>query len=554
MDETGVTMVQRPPKIIAEKGVKQVSSVVSHERGVLVTVCCAVSALGNSIRPYFVFPRIRMQPNWLDTAPRGMSGHPSGWMTGENFLLYMNYMNHFVKYAKPSKDHKVLLILDNHQSHIDVQVINYAKENHLMLLSFPPRCSHELQPLDKRVFRLFKTYVNQASDRWLREAQNAGKSMTIHNIPALVDYAFPKAMTPTNITAGFKATGMYPFDRNIFPPEKFMPATTTDKPLVSRDPANEPGPSRPSDKPGPSELSDEPGPSELSDEPGPFTLSDEPGPSTLSDEPGPSTLSDEPGPSSRPCCSEASSEELEISTIANEPQSQKESADLHDTTAVQPGPVVSQVVSPEDIRLFGKAAPKKGMPSGKKQTSAIYTDTPVKLAIETEATIANEKRTLKVRKSGGARKKLTSPAAKSKDNISSSDSSSEEDVDLAKLRDESSEYSEEKDFVEKPKVTDLFPDDHILVKFAGKRSIKYYIGCIISVDPEVHEVETSFMRRLPTGPRRNNLIFSFQEEDICYHPVEDIIVKLPHPSQGATKRGSNKFNFHCQLLNNYTVE
>ena len=271
---------------------------------------------------------------------------------------------------------------------------------------------------------------------------NAGKSMTIHNIPALVDYAFPKAMTPTNITAGFRATGIYPFDRNIFPPEKFMPATTTDKPLVSRDPANEPGPSRPSD---------------------------EPGPSKLSDKPGPSTLSDGPGPSSRPCCSEASSEELEISTIANEPQSQKEPADLHDTTAVQPGPVVSQVVSPEDIRQFGKAAPKKGMPSRKKRTSAIYTDTPVKLAIEAEASIANEKRKLKERKSGGARKKLTlSPAAKSTDNISSSDSSSEEDVDLAKLCDESSEYSEEeKDFVGNPKVADLFPDDHILVKFAG---------------------------------------------------------------------------------------
>ena len=156
--------------------------------------------------------------------------------------------------------------------------------------------------------------------------------MTIHNIPALVDYAFPKAMTPTNITAGFRATGIYPFDRNIFPPEKFMPATTTDKPLVSRDPANEPGPSRPSDEPGPSELSDEPGPSELSDE---------------------------PGPSSRPCCSEASSEGLEISTIANEPQSQKEPADLHDTTAVQPGPVVSQVVSPEDIRPFGMQLQKR---------------------------------------------------------------------------------------------------------------------------------------------------------------------------------------------------
>ena len=105
------------------------------------------------------------------------------------------------------------------------------------------------------------------------------------------------------------------------------------------------------------------------------------------------------------------------------------------------------------------------MPSRKKRTSAIYTDTPVNMAIEAEATIANEKRKLKERTSGGARKKLTlSPAPKSKDNISSSESSSEEDVDLTKLCDESSQYSEEeKDFVEKPKMTDLFRDDYILV-------------------------------------------------------------------------------------------
>ena len=42
------------------------------------------------------------------------------------------------------------------------------------------------------------------------------------------------------------------------------------------------------------------------------------------------------------------------------------------------------LLSPEEIRPFGKAAPKKG-PTRKKRKSEIYTDTPVKKALEAEA-------------------------------------------------------------------------------------------------------------------------------------------------------------------------
>lgn len=66
--------------------------------------------------------------------------------------------------------------------------------------------------------------------------------MIIHNIPALVSYAFPKAMTPGSITAGFRSTGIYPFDRNIFQPEKFFPATTFERPLPEAQPVPVPVP------------------------------------------------------------------------------------------------------------------------------------------------------------------------------------------------------------------------------------------------------------------------------------------------------------------------
>ena len=111
VDETGVTTVQRPSKIVAEKGVKQVGATVSQERGTLVTLCCAVNALGNSIPPYFVFPRVNFQAHWLATAPpgSGAAGHPkaTGWMTSENFL---DFMKHFEKHARPSAEHPMPIL------------------------------------------------------------------------------------------------------------------------------------------------------------------------------------------------------------------------------------------------------------------------------------------------------------------------------------------------------------------------------------------------------------------------------------------------------------
>lgn len=76
----------------------------------------------------------------------------------------------------------------------------------------------------------WQTYMNQASDNWMRQPENAGKAMSIHTIPQLVSYAFPKALTPENITEGFRATGIYPFDRNIFPPHKFISCYSSDRP------------------------------------------------------------------------------------------------------------------------------------------------------------------------------------------------------------------------------------------------------------------------------------------------------------------------------------
>ncbi|CAM1331982.1 Uncharacterised protein r2_g4084 [Pycnogonum litorale] len=146
MDETGVTTVQKPDKVVARRGFKQVGAITSAERGTLVTVACAVSAIGNTIPPYFVFPRVHFRDHFLTEAPVGSQGtaNASGWMKEETFE---DFLKHFVKYSKCSKEKPCLLILDNHSSHLSIDGLDFAKRSGITMLSFPPHCSHRLQPL-----------------------------------------------------------------------------------------------------------------------------------------------------------------------------------------------------------------------------------------------------------------------------------------------------------------------------------------------------------------------------------------------------------------------
>ncbi|EFX63377.1 hypothetical protein DAPPUDRAFT_67142, partial [Daphnia pulex] len=161
MDEIGVTTVSPPEKIVGRKGQKQIGSIVSGERGVLVTVVCAVSSYGNSIPPFFVFPRVNFKNHFLAGGPLGCDGtaNKSGWMNDASMDLWIK---HFIKYVRPSKERPVLLLLDNHSSHMSVNALHIAKENYVHFLSFPAHCSHRLQPLDVSVYGPMKKYVSSA--------------------------------------------------------------------------------------------------------------------------------------------------------------------------------------------------------------------------------------------------------------------------------------------------------------------------------------------------------------------------------------------------------
>ncbi|KAF2902796.1 hypothetical protein ILUMI_03390 [Ignelater luminosus] len=205
---------------------KNVGLVTSAERGTLVTLCFAVNAVGQSLPPFFIFPRVKYRQDFVSDGPEGSDGDAfsTGWMTAKSVL---KFMEHFKKYSHASKENPVLLILDNHESHVSVNVIKYARDNGITMVTLPPHCSNRLQPLDVGVYSSFKSRYNSAMTNWM--LSNPGKTVTIYNIPGFVKTIMSQAFSQTNILSGFRSTGIHPFNPDLFNEDDFMCSAVTDR-------------------------------------------------------------------------------------------------------------------------------------------------------------------------------------------------------------------------------------------------------------------------------------------------------------------------------------
>lgn len=473
-DETGVTTVQRCPKIIAPKKLRQVGLVTSAERGQTVTVLNAINALGNSIPPFFIFPRQKMNPAFLFGAPPGSDGaaYISGWMTEENFALYLK---HFVKYTRCSKEKKVLLLIDNHETHISLPAIDFARENGIIILTFPPHCSHRLQPLDVAVYSSFKGCYNTCVTNRLM-IEKPGTPLTIYDIASLVGKAFPQSFTPRNIMSGFEASGIWPFNDNKFTDVDFLCSAITDRPNP--------------------EIETVPDAAEIAQ---PATLQ-----VGLPHEQR-STTHTGPDVVSRP------------STSAS----------------------TSFCVSPETLLPYPKAGPRKDNKKGRKKgKTMIATDTPNKLEIEMKHREREEKKRKKEERARKAlfkqQFKLNKPIKKSKKPESESDTSQdllselEAEMDKSEAEMDKSESDMEVDTTKHVSLDCGLPEvnNWVVVKFIGQRSIKYFVGLVLEISSE--EATVKFAKRIVVSKEGSR--FKWPEiEDISTVEPEQIVSRLQPP-------------------------
>lgn len=230
VDETGITCVHKPVKIIAQTGQKQIGKIVSGERGSNITVVCSVNATGNYVPPMFIYPRKHMTDRLLVGTPTGSIGfaQQKGWMDSQ---LFTKWLDHFINYVKPSQNEKVLLLLDGHVSHKTLAIVEKARESGIVMICFPPHTTHKMQPLDVSFFGPLKRYVREASDNWM--INHVGKRITDYDMASIFCTAYIRSATMRSAINGFRATGISPYNPDIFDDVDFASALTTEQAIES---------------------------------------------------------------------------------------------------------------------------------------------------------------------------------------------------------------------------------------------------------------------------------------------------------------------------------
>ena len=119
---------------------------------------------------------------------------------------------------------KRVLILDGHSSHYTPEFLTYARENNIIVLGYPPHCTHALQGLDVVCFARMKETWKKVISKVEEETKAAvSKSDFLH----LFGTAYNESFTVAMVKAAFQVTGVYPFNKNAISAEQMKPSTTT---------------------------------------------------------------------------------------------------------------------------------------------------------------------------------------------------------------------------------------------------------------------------------------------------------------------------------------
>ena len=135
------------------------------------------------------------------------------------------WWSHFCQYRRQREGYPLLLTCDGYGPHCyDFTVLRQAEQQRIIIAAFPSHTSSLLQPLDVAVFGPLKRAWKRIASTWLKE--NPGKAINRTSFPWMSRKAWKEGISVETIKAGFRATGIHPYNPDFV-------KTVKDKLLVS---------------------------------------------------------------------------------------------------------------------------------------------------------------------------------------------------------------------------------------------------------------------------------------------------------------------------------
>lgn len=142
-------------------------------------------------------------------------------VAGVDATIFTSWAEHFVKFVenKTMNGKKVLLIYDGYKSHIGIKALDILHNGGVIAYCLPSHTSGLLQPLDVAVFGLCKSYLRECICELARSYECL--EFDQFDYQKLMNKAYIKAFTSTNIISGFNKSGCYPVDPTKIIQDKF---------------------------------------------------------------------------------------------------------------------------------------------------------------------------------------------------------------------------------------------------------------------------------------------------------------------------------------------
>ena len=218
-DESGFPLCPKASKILAPRGTKTVYAACSASKQQITTLV-AINASGEVLPPMHIFPGERFSYFPLEGAVQGayFGKSHNGWINSELFFGWVSkFFSKMIGVERP-----VVLLLDGHTSHINLEVSKFCKEAGILLYCLPPHSSHITQPLDVGFFSPLKANWKRAVDAY--RVANIGKPVTKEVFARVFKEAWTNSVKMKTIVNAFSACGLFPVDAHRVLGAKVLPS------------------------------------------------------------------------------------------------------------------------------------------------------------------------------------------------------------------------------------------------------------------------------------------------------------------------------------------
>ncbi|KAI5966955.1 uncharacterized protein KGF55_000364 [Candida pseudojiufengensis] len=181
---------------------------------VTVVECCSMS--GKAIKPMIIFKGDEFDTNWFDANKYNSYEYevsPTGWTSHAKILHWLRHI--FIPESGAGKNHdKVVLLMDNHESHYTLEFMEECYENNIFPIYTPSYSSHHTHPLVRGVFKLMRKIYRQKCVWSTIKQEVSEQKIEKNEFLQFYTEAREIALSPTQIMKSWKRAGLEPFNPN----------------------------------------------------------------------------------------------------------------------------------------------------------------------------------------------------------------------------------------------------------------------------------------------------------------------------------------------------